>query len=99
MPTKGRGTDATAAATPTAGADADAQALADAGEIQFFEGTIVKIDGEGREVMSDHLVPGDVLRRDTTDRYSAVRATAPDAERKAAAQQKAGKDRGDGKDA
>lgn len=41
----------------------------DAG-IQFFEGTVVKIDREGREVMSDHLAPGETLRRATSDRHT-----------------------------
>lgn len=52
------------------------------GDTKFFEGTIVKIDAEGREVLSDTLAEGERLRRDTTDRYSAVRATPPDADKK-----------------
>jgi hypothetical protein len=43
-------------------------------DIQFFDGTVAKVDAEGRTVMSDHLAPGETLRRETTDRYSTIRA-------------------------
>lgn len=48
------------------------------GEPVFFEGTVTKVTADGKEVMSDHLMPGETLRRDTTDRYlqSANRYTA-----------------------
>lgn len=32
--------------------------------IQFFEGSVAKIDRDGNEVMSDHLAPGERLARD-----------------------------------
>lgn len=48
------------------GAGADA-------EVQFFDGTITKIDRDGNEVMSDHLEPGETLRRATTDRYASTK--------------------------
>ena len=48
---------------------ADPEKLADKGETQFFDGSITKITEDGREVMSDHLLPGEKLRRETTDRY------------------------------
>ncbi len=38
-------------------------------EIQFFDGTITKLDKDGNTVMSDHLAPGERLRREETDRY------------------------------
>ncbi len=41
------------------------------GETKYFEGSVTKIDKEGRTVMSDHLEEGDRLRRETTDRYKA----------------------------
>lgn len=44
-----------AGAADGAGADA---------EIQFFDGTVVKFDKDGNEVMSDHLAPGERLARD-----------------------------------
>ncbi len=34
-------------------------------EIKFFDGTVTKIDKNGNEVMSDHLAPGETLRRKT----------------------------------
>lgn len=45
------------------------QALDGAGrdERQYFDGTIAKINAEGNEVMSDHLAPGERLRRATTE--------------------------------
>ncbi len=49
--------------------------------VTYFEGTIVKVDADGNDVLSDHLMPGETLRRETTDRYTAVRATAPDADK------------------
>jgi hypothetical protein len=39
------------------------------GEPVHFEGTIVKIDRDGNEVVSDHLMPGEKLRRSETDDY------------------------------
>ncbi len=45
----------------------------DDGEIQFFEGTITKVNADGETVLSDHLAPGETLRRETTDRYAAVK--------------------------
>ncbi len=41
-------------------------------ERQYFDGTVTKLDSEGRTVMSDHLDPGETLRRDTTSRYHAA---------------------------
>lgn len=41
------------------------------GDTRYFEGSVTKIDKEGRTVMSDHLEEGDRLRRETTDRYKA----------------------------
>lgn len=52
------------------------------GETRHFEGSIVKIDKDGNEVLSSYLEPGERLRREETDRYSAVRATPPDADKK-----------------
>jgi hypothetical protein len=49
------------------------------GDITRFEGTIVKVDADGNDVLSDHLMPGETLRREHTDRYTAVRVTPPDA--------------------
>jgi len=43
----------------------------DAGEIRYFSGTITKVDAQGRTVMSDHLMPGEQLRREVTNRYEA----------------------------
>ncbi len=40
-------------------------------DIQWFDGTITKIDKDGNTVMSDHLLPGERLRREDTDRYQA----------------------------
>ncbi len=71
----GRGSDATAAAVSQAQPADRRTSVGDDEDIQFFEGTIVKIDAQGREVMSDHLAPGETLRRDTTDKYTAVRDT------------------------
>ncbi len=51
------------------------------GDTKYFDGTVIKVDADGREVLSDHLAEGERLRRETTDRYSAVRATPPDADR------------------
>ncbi len=34
-------------------------------EIKFFDGTVAKIDKFGNEVLSDHLAPGEKLRRET----------------------------------
>ncbi len=61
---------------PRAAADDHADDHAD-DEPQFFEGSITKIDRDGNEVLSDYLLPGETLRRETTDRYTAVRATPP----------------------
>lgn len=36
----------------------------------FFEGTITKIDKDGNEVLSDHILPGEKLRRDVTEVYN-----------------------------
>ena len=53
------------------GADAD---------VQFFDGTITKVDKDGNDVLSDNLEPGEQLRRATTERYAAVKsATRSDA--------------------
>lgn len=41
------------------------------GDDKYFEGSVTKIDKEGRTVMSDHLSEGERLRRETTDRYKA----------------------------
>ncbi len=41
------------------------------GDTKYFEGSVTKIDKEGRTVMSDHLEEGDRLRRETTQRYKA----------------------------
>ena len=75
-------TDATAAAKPTSDSDTAKRAArrgtVQDGDIQFFDGTIVKINRDGDEVMSDHLEPGEVLRRDTTDRYTAVKGAHDD---------------------
>jgi hypothetical protein len=40
------------------------------GEAVFFSGTVVKVDKDGNEVMSDHLLPGEKLRREVTGRYA-----------------------------
>lgn len=53
--------------------------------IKFFDTTVIKIDAQGREVMSDHLAPGERLRRDETDRYTYNRPTETDAARAKAA--------------
>lgn len=45
------------------------QLVEETGETQVFDGTIIKIDADGNEVMSDHLLPGETLRRDATDLY------------------------------
>lgn len=45
-------------------------------EPQFFEGTVVKIDADGNEVMSDHLLPGETLRRAVSDLHYANPAQA-----------------------
>lgn len=89
--TKGsRGADATAEATSQAQAATGQRPHGDdtavtghgapratggSGDCQFFDTTIVKLDADGREVLSDHLAPGETLRRATTDRYTAVRAS------------------------
>lgn len=39
-------------------------------EIQFFDGSVVKIDKDGNEVFSDHLAPGEELRRPSAERYT-----------------------------
>lgn len=39
-------------------------------EVQHFDTTIVKINADGVEVMSDHVGPGETLRRATTERYA-----------------------------
>ncbi len=58
--------------------DNDPQRAANAGssdgvgaeaEVQFFDGSITKIDRDGNEVISDHLLPGEKLRREDDDRY------------------------------
>ncbi len=41
------------------------------GETRYFEGTVTKVDAEGRTVMSDHLAEGERLRRETTENYKA----------------------------
>jgi len=46
---------------------------------QYFNGTVAKVDKDGNTVLSDHLDEGETLRRETTDRYAAVK----DAKRKA----------------
>ncbi len=42
------------------------KAVAKAGdtEIKFFDGTVVKVNQDGDTVMSDHLLPGERLRRE-----------------------------------
>ena len=56
------------------------------GEAQFFDGTVVKIDTDGNEVMSDHLLPGEKLRRDVSELHFAnpAQVRADDAARSAA---------------
>lgn len=49
-------------------------------EIRFFEGSITKIDKDGNEVLSDHVGPGETLRREVTDRYGASKPGADEAE-------------------
>ncbi len=39
--------------------------------VKWFDGTITKIDKDGNTVLSDHLAPGEQLRRETTDRFQA----------------------------
>lgn len=57
--------EAVEAGTPDGtGADAD---------VQFFDGTISKINKDGQEVMSDNLEAGEQLRRATTEKYAAVK--------------------------
>lgn len=46
------------------------EVVEESGETQFFDGTVVKLDKDGNEVMSDHLAPGEKLRRPSTDRYT-----------------------------
>ncbi len=41
------------------------------GDTKYFEGSVTKVDKEGRTVMSDHLAEGERLRRETTERYKA----------------------------
>ncbi len=55
------------------------------GGIVRFDGTIIKVNADGVDVMSDHLMPGERLRREDTDRYSAIRVSPPDEDKKAAA--------------
>lgn len=43
------------------------------GDIQFFSTTVIKLDANGNEVMSDHLAPGERLRRDVHDRHLIVK--------------------------
>ncbi len=47
------------------------------GDTVFFDGTVIKLDADGNEVMSDHLAAGETLRREVTDRHLAVRSTPP----------------------
>ncbi len=42
-------------------------------EPRYFEGSVTKIGRDGNEVLSDHLLPGEKLRREVTDRYTAIR--------------------------
>ncbi len=75
---------ATAPKLPDPPKPAAARAAAPAahtGDTKYFDGTVIKVDRDGNEVLSDHLEAGERLRRETTDRYSAVRATPPDADR------------------
>lgn len=81
-------TNPTGDATTTA--DSQAQAGADAtdktqtperraessGEPQYFDTTIVKLDKDGNEVLSDNLMPGETLRRSVTDLHYANPAQA-----------------------
>lgn len=41
--------------------------------VQHFEGTVIKVDADGNEVMSSTLAPGERLRREVTDQYTAVK--------------------------
>lgn len=58
-------------------------------DVQFFDGTVTKVDKDGNDVLSDHLEAGEQLRRATTERYAAVKtgerndATAEDTKNKA----------------
>ncbi len=36
-------------------------------DIKFFEGTVAKVTKDGETVMSDHLMPGEKLRRETDE--------------------------------
>ena len=46
------------------------------GDPQYFEGTVIKIDKDGNEVMSDHVMPGETLRRAVSDTHFANPAQA-----------------------
>ncbi len=49
---------------------ADPETLANkTGERQNFDGTVAKVDKDGKTVMSNYLDPGETLRRDVTDKY------------------------------
>ncbi len=64
---------ADAVAQNPGGVDAAERAVAESGDpedIQFFEGSVAKINRDGQEVISDHLAPGETLRRETTDTYT-----------------------------
>lgn len=45
-------------------------------EIQFFDGSVVKFDKDGNEVISDHLAAGEKLRRPSAARYTRSTANA-----------------------
>jgi hypothetical protein len=46
-------------------ADAEPQPVRTEDGIQYFDGSVVKILADGSEAVSDHLAPGEKLRRDT----------------------------------
>lgn len=43
------------------------------GGIRRFDGSVVKVLSDGTEVLSDHILPGEKLRSEVTDRYAAVK--------------------------
>lgn len=63
------------------------------GEPVFFDTSVTKVDEEGNQVLSDHLVPGEVLHRTTTARKA---EEAAQARREATAKQNDGKQNEDG---
>lgn len=58
--------------TPKEKQDEVARKAQQSGDPQYFEGTILKIDKDGNEVMSDHLMPGEKLKSEVTEAYSKV---------------------------